>query len=189
MFATDFIQSVCECCYILVNIWAQILTILEAGRSALSSQTRLNNRLKLVARRILSLRGCSALSSQTRPGTRSYSFARRIAKALVSRILVSNNFLKFDTRSSGGPCSMISLIFVVRPMDRSPARDLGRDSMTYTISHLIVSLHRCGKNQYATMPGSAVVPCIEYSGTAGAGINGSCFRCTLTYLLGSFGSS
>ena len=65
---------------------------------------------------------------------------------------------------------MISLIFVVRPTDRSPARDLGRDSITYTISHLIVSLHLCGKNQYATMPGSAVVPCIEYKGIAGAGI-------------------
>ena len=136
----------------------------------------------------LLLTGCSALSPQTRPGRRSYSFARRMARALVSRILVSNNFLKFDTRSSGGPCSMISLIFVVRPTDRSAARDLGRDSITYTISHLIVSLHLCGKNQYATMPGSAVVPCIEYKGIAGAGINGNCFRCTLIYLLGSFGS-
>ena len=136
----------------------------------------------------LLLTGCSALSPQTRPGRRSYSFARRMARALVSRILVSNNFLKFDTRSSGGPCSMISLIFVVRPTDRSPARDLGRDSITYTISHLIVSLHRCGKNQYATMPGSAVVPCIEYKGIAGAGINGNCFRCTLIYLLESLGS-
>ena len=28
-------------------------------------------------------------------------------------------------------------------------------------------------NQYATMPGSAVVPCMEYSGIAGAGVRGN----------------
>ena len=176
-------------CLHLGTMSPQTLTLLVPGCSALSTQTFfLTGCSALSPHTRLFWTGCSALSPQTRPGRRSYSFARRMARALVSRILVSNNFLKLDTRSSGGPCSMISLIFVVRPMDRSPARDLGRDSITYTISHLIVSLHRCGKNQYATMPGSAVVPCIEYKGIAGAGINGNCFRCTLIYLLGSFGS-
>jgi hypothetical protein len=43
------------------------------------------------------------------------------------------------------------------------------------------------KNQYATKPGSAVVPCIEYNGTAAAGINGICIRETTTYLAFSVG--
>ena len=75
---------------------------------------------------------------------------------------------------------MISRTFVVRPIDLRVASDLGRESITYTISHLTVGLHLCGKNQYATMPGFAVAPCIEYNGMAGAGINGNCLRCTLT---------
>ena len=83
---------------------------------------------------------------------------------------------------------MISRTFVVRPIDLRVASNLGRESITYTISHLNVRLHLCGKNQYATMPGSAVVPRIEYNGIAGAGINGNCLHCTLTYLLGYWGS-
>ena len=42
--------------------------------------------------------------------------------------------------------------------------------------------------QYATMPRSAVVPCMEYSGMASAGVNGNCLRCTPTYLVLFVGS-
>ena len=55
------------------------------------------------------------------------------------------------------------------------------------MSDFTIGLHLCGKNQYATMPGSAVVPCIEYNGMASAGVSGNCLRCTLVYLLLFFG--
>ena len=67
---------------------------------------------------------------------------------------------------------MMSRMCFVKFTDLSEARERGRESMTYTINQRIVSEHRCGKNQYATKPGSAVVPCIEYKETAAAGING-----------------
>ena len=41
------------------------------------------------------------------------------------------------------------------------ASQRGRDSITYTMSQRMEVSHCCGKNQYATKPGSAVVPCME----------------------------
>ena len=37
----------------------------------------------------------------------------------------------------------------------------GRESITYTMSQRMVSVQRCQKNQYATKPGSAVVPLMD----------------------------
>ena len=107
---------------------------------------------------------------------------------LVSLIFPSTSLWKVATNSSSGPCSMMARTLSIRPTDMRVASDLGRESMTWTMSHFTVGLHLCGKNLYATMPGSAVVPCIEYNRMASAGVNGNCLRCTLIYLLLFFGT-
>ncbi len=90
--------------------------------------------------------------------------------------LFIEEFVEVETSSSGGPCYMTSRTLSVRPTDLRDASARGRESMTDTMSHLTVELHLCGKNQYATMPGSVVVPCMEYNGMAGAGVSGNCLR-------------
>ena len=69
---------------------------------------------------------------------------------MVSSIFASKNLWKVATSSSGGPWSIILRTLVEGSTDFKVASHLGRDNMTYTISHLTVKLHLCGKNQYAT---------------------------------------
>ena len=55
---------------------------------------------------------------------------------------------------------MISRTLSVRPTDLRVASDLGRESMTYTMSHFTVELHLCGK----TIPNHARACCSSLHG-------------------------
>ena len=64
------------------------------------------------------------------PGRRPYCCAALVARVFVFLIFSSKSLWNVATRSSGGPCSMMSRTLVVRPTEVTVASDLGRDSMT-----------------------------------------------------------